>query len=645
MDTKTPNNSSSNEIPKLKTPIVALFIGLFCLLIIIITFILLFNHGIFTKLDLKAPNKEITADVFIVITFLLIIGALVMILIPNLKNLLEFITQIKSVFYVVLYTIFLILFFRSISSDTLNKYAFFILPISILLAIIFFYFGVSSNYIKDFNLNYERVKNVILFFCLITMFIIYYTVDPGGYIKKYFGFNLLITILLSVFSFILLIIVLTLPDNNFAYMGKNMKGSTFFENITKFPVYGSILFLLFIIIITIGITTYPGGFFNDVSVSSGVMILVLLISIIWSTVLIINIFPEISNKDLTINKLSLLKRALLILFEITISGLIIWWIVYNIQNFSGSSSILSLILNVVLVVIVLTMIYKTIHTTFPSMNSNKNGFFSLITNLFLYIPCLLSISLDNILKYLHLQYDTTTTSSLILLIVTIILIILYFHLPSIEQKLYLQGGKLIINNPIYINKLQTIATYEDLNTKADHFDYQYGLSFWVFLDAMPPSTNGSYDTFTSILNYGNKPNILYKANTNTLMITMDQKNSKDIKNPNIALDLDDKGNRIIYKKDNILLQKWNNIIINFSGGTLDIFYNNELVKSVEGVVPYMTYDTLNIGENTGLSGGICSVLYFQEPLTSANMYYLYNVVKDNTPPILENSTKTLMLKH
>ena len=104
-------------------------------------------------------------------------------------------------------------------------------------------------------------------------------------------------------------------------------------------------------------------------------------------------------------------------------------------------------------------------------------------------------------------------------------------------------------------------------------------------------------------------------------------------------------NRIIYKKENFLLQKWNNIIINYIGGTLDIFLNNDLVKSEIEVVPYMSLDNLTIGTDNGINGGICNVVYFKEPLTGPNIYYLYNLVKDKTPPVTNGSNKTIITQN
>ena len=91
-----------------------------------------------------------------------------------------------------------------------------------MLGAILFYKGASANYIENFSINYERIKMVILLLCLITIFIAYYNVDPGGYITKYFGESMLITIILSVFAFLYLIIILLNQYNhiNFFFFTK-----------------------------------------------------------------------------------------------------------------------------------------------------------------------------------------------------------------------------------------------------------------------------------------------------------------------------------------------------------------------------------------------------------------------------------------
>jgi hypothetical protein len=73
--------------------------------------------------------------------------------------------------------------------------------------------------------------------------------------------------------------------------------------------------------------------------------------------------------------------------------------------------------------------------------------------------------------------------------------------------------------------------------------------------------------------------------------------------------------------------------------------NGELVSSTVEVIPYYTFDNLSIGENNGVKGGICNVVYFRQALTAQNIYYLYNIVKDRTPPVLNDSNETILVKH
>jgi hypothetical protein len=191
-------------------------------------------------------------------------------------------------------------------------------------------------------------------------------------------------------------------------------------------------------------------------------------------------------------------------------------------------------------------------------------------------------------------YAKESSGSILMLLVVIILIILYFVSPSIFNTINLQGGKQLVNQPVYTDTEYALGTYEELN-ESDKFDYQFAISSWIYIDSVPPNTNASYNKFTSLLNFGNKPNILYNGKTNTLMITIEQKDLNKEVNAKL-IDFDENGNRILYINKNFLLQKWNNIIINYNGGVLDIFLNGELVKSNIGVIPYYKLER-NYGDN------------------------------------------------
>jgi hypothetical protein len=609
-----------------------------------------FNISIPTIKDPKISNS------IIVVSFILIILILSFIFIPNFSDFKKLFNQINNVSYVILYTIFIILFLRLLPNDVMNSNAYYIVPITIIIAVFLFIIGLRSNYATEFNVNYERIKMIILYFCFITICTTYYVVNPGDYITKNLNMSSLFAVLIGIFGFMYLIVLLTLPNNYDIFSSSGSSGisgsynssknaTNALANMSSFSKYGGIGFVLFLVIMTTVIANYPGGFFKNTKTSIIIMVLLLIISIIWSILLVVNMFNGFNSNNQSgfmDSNLTYVKKAILALLGFTLSGIIIAYIVYNVQNLSGRSGIVSFILSIFLILSIFILIYKTIFVKLPSNNANKakNGFFNLIINLIFYIPCLFSGIFDGIMKTLVSEYNSTTTGNVLILIITLCLLLLYIYLPTIEHNANLQGGKQLVENPVYTNKMYSLANYIQLNEN-DHFDYQYSISFWLFIDSNAPNTNPSYNEFTSILNYGGKPNVLYKAKTNTLMITMEQKNLQTKSNNNL-LEFDDNGNRIIYTNKNVLLQKWNNIIIQFNGGTLDVFLNGDLVKSSIEVIPYMKLDMLTIGSDGGVNGGICNLVYYKTPLKITNIYYIYKNVKDKTPPVIQKSNNTII---
>jgi hypothetical protein len=607
--------------------------------VIIIIFLIIMLVMMFNDYNITSPGKpsqsqeELVGNIFIILFFSLLVVGICIMFLPSLNEFKQLFQQIGSVTYFIVYTIFAILFYTMVPKDILDKYSYLINPPILGLGAFSLYKGASYDYIERFSINYERIKMLILLFCLITLIITFYNINPGGFTQKYFGYSLLLTIIISVFAFLYLIILLTLPENE-GFGEKN-----FLSNFSSFGSYGTALFLIFLITMTLIIGVNRENLFENKAKVSGIIILMLVICILWSALLGHNL---LSGETLTSN-INVFKSSLLILFGLVISGLLIFWISYNIESLSGKSGTTSFILNMLLVAVIIGLIYKTIFVKLPVGNTKKNAFFNLIGSIIFYIPCLLSGGFDLIGKLAVGEYNSANAGSFMMLIAAIALFAAYIKGPVLFNYVSTQGGKQLVNRPVYTDMQYNLGGYQEL-TGSDEFDYQYAISCWVFIDSAGPNMNPNYNKYTSLLNFGNKPNILYNGEKHSLMVTMQQKNLQNI-TKNRLIDFDDEGNRIIYVNKNILLQKWNNLIINYNGGTLDIFLNGELVSSTIEAIPYYTFDNLMIGENNGIKGGICNVVYFRQALTSQNIYYLYNTVKDRTPPVLNDSDETILVKN
>lgn len=199
-------------------------------------------------------------------------------------------------------------------------------------------------------------------------------------------------------------------------------------------------------------------------------------------------------------------------------------------------------------------------------------------------------------------------------IVEFILITSYFAIPHLFKLIMSHDGIKLLERPIYLNNEQQFPEGDDtLHTKFsdnDIHNYHYSISAWFNLNPQPPNMSKKNNKYTNILNYGNKPKISFNIATNSLRI------ETEIKNKELTE---------IYLSKNIPYQRWNNIVVNYDGGYMDVFLNGNLVSSKSNIVPVMSYEKITIGEADGLEGGIKNVTFFNRILTKGEIKYSYDI--------------------
>ena len=239
----------------------------------------------------------------------------------------------------------------------------------------------------------------------------------------------------------------------------------------------------------------------------------------------------------------------------------------------------------------------------------------------------------------------------------------------------------IVERPIYLDKELKPSNEEGkvmrfqnlephlMSEKINDFSYNYGLSLWVNIHNQNKNFRSSYNKYTNLLDYSTNPRISYNMKDDILKVEVlvklpenlccgehnsnnssecVYKNSiKDTKTLEVVnkwcaenmtkdtLKNDNEQLFTIFEKEGLLKkQKWNNIVINYDLGILDIFVNGKLEGSWNGTLQYMADRPIIIGEKYGISGGICNVVYYPTSLTKNQIEFNYNTLKLKNPPLI-----------
>ncbi len=306
------------------------------------------------------------------------------------------------------------------------------------------------------------------------------------------------------------------------------------------------------------------------------------------------------------------------------------------------------ILNIAILVGILAMVVRFIGAEAPNYISGPPTWSSLLFKIIIYLPCLCL----NLADYFRGEFKLAQRqwTYVILLFFEIVFIALLFLLPKVFDAVVNHNGEVILDKVLPLNEQSdpldittpnsdnsaTVSLTPSLvdNVKTNTPHYSYGISAWFYIHPEPPknsySSSGSSNGI-SILNFATDsngtnikgaPQILFNPNTNQLIISVQTET-----NNNVTVTL----------PNQILLQRWNHLFINFNNnGIMDVFLNNHLESSTPNVIPKLP-KTLIVGSKPGgIYGQACNVMYYKDVVGSQGVSWIYNTHKLLNPPLNPN---------
>lgn len=277
-------------------------------------------------------------------------------------------------------------------------------------------------------------------------------------------------------------------------------------------------------------------------------------------------------------------------------------------------------LEALIVLVILAIVFRTtIKKIDTSESAGWSGFF---IQMIFYIPCLIG----DLIEYLIGEVKATPKVVFSLFIVEILLILSYLYLPKILSASMTKNGIVLVKDPTPINMKKSLKTYMDLTSTSTQSNdllktqliikNTFALSGWVYIVSQPPNQYPYNDEATIFEFTTLHPRLVFNGKTNMFKAYFNEAQNYEFEMP---------------------LQKWNYVVFNYDKMSIDLFVNGQLAHTVKRNVSkddnFKTNDLVYIGQERGLSGGVCNLMYSTTPLIGQDIKQNYDYNKYNEPPI------------
>jgi hypothetical protein len=273
-----------------------------------------------------------------------------------------------------------------------------------------------------------------------------------------------------------------------------------------------------------------------------------------------------------------------------------------------------------IILVILAIFFRTTVKNIDTTDaSGWSGFF---IQLIFYIPCLIG----DFIEYLLGEFRSTPNVVFSLFIIEIFLILLYIYFPKLASASIMKNGVVLVKEPTPINMKKPLKTYIDLtNTETSKSNKllenplliknKFSLSGWVYVVSQPPNKYPYNDEATIFEFTTLHPRLVFNGKTNKFKAYFNETQTHEFEMP---------------------LQKWNYVVFNYDKSNIDLFVNGTLNHSVKRNINddnFKINDLVYIGQERGLSGGVCNLMYSTTPLIGQDIKYNYDYNKYNNPPL------------
>ena len=405
-----------------------------------------------------------------------------------------------------------------------------------------------------------------------------------------------------------------LPDNvdNFNY------------NYPKLSLFS--MFIELLIFIWIFYYWNPGNFFSDHRQ------LTILFLLMWGFVELMGIFyykerraagpkPPVKQDDPTLRDVIVKSTATVLAVCAAVAAM--FALLYVITHVPTLATIFQWGFRLLIVSGILALLYILLLPVIQASKDGKNkGLLALLGAMVMYIPCLIIDFAD----WLKEQYRITTSTAWIVLGLTSLAIAIMIVLPKAITWMLNRDGIHLLRDPVYLNKEHQLSNHKQLEHIFKGDDeygntprgYHYSISSWIWINPQPPNTRAAYTRWTNLLEFGGRPAIEYLGTTNELRVMCDIKEGV---------------REEIFRSDDIPFQSWNNIVVNYDGGTMDVFLNGVLVASRQAAF-YQSLENVIAGKDKGIEGGICNVVFYDKILLPEQIDMAYKALRRMPQPVL-----------